>query len=352
MIERERSIAQEFNDKSTRQRSRRDFLRSLRSFAQVNLTASVFVAASQAVRSLAVEPASGPYRAPITSVAQLPSGSLVVGSSNGIERVDRSGTRVPTGMETSLTQITRMRFDATGRSLVVSGGIPGESGSLELWDWETAQLKWTKILHDDVTTDFAFAAEDLQYITCSMDSSVGVHRQKSEYLQGHSRSVLCLEYLIEHDLLVSAGRDQSLRTWELSGLKSVRTLDQHTGEVLALAQKVPTSDLEKARPILASSGTDKTIRFWQPTIGRLVRFVRLPSIANDIQWLPESDTILAACRDGNLRAIDSRSLKERGKLELSSDWLMRTLVSSSDDKLWVTDAAGALESVSITELIG
>jgi WD40 repeat protein len=61
-------------------------------------------------------------------------------------------------------------------------------------------------------------------------------------------------------------------------------------------------------PMVASSATDRTIRFWQPTIGRMVRYARLPSEALSIAWV-DQETIIASCRDGKIRVINTFNLQ-------------------------------------------
>ena len=51
------------------------------------------------------------------------------------------------------------------------------------------------------------------------------------------------------------------------------------------------------RPLIASSGEDNTVRFWQPTIGRLVKFVKLPSVPLDIDWTVDGARVVAACQN-------------------------------------------------------
>ena len=88
-------------------------------------------------------------------------------------------------------------------------------------------------------------------------------------LTGHSRSVDTTCLLENGKTLVSSGSDQSLRVWDLETGKLIRSLNQHTKPVHALAAKPAAGSL----PMVASASGDRTIRFWQPTIGRMVRFV-------------------------------------------------------------------------------
>ena len=60
--------------------------------------------------------------------------------------------------------------------------------------------------------------------------------------------------------------------------------------------------------MLASAGGDRTVRFWHPSTGRLVRFTKLPAAPTAIAWTPGGSHALVACEDGRLRAIEPESL--------------------------------------------
>jgi WD40 repeat protein len=50
---------------------------------------------------------------------------------------------------------------------------------------------------------------------------------------------------------------------------------------------------------------DRTVRLWQPTLGRMVRFVRLAdTVPLAVRWMPDGQRVIVACTDGTLRAID------------------------------------------------
>ena len=63
--------------------------------------------------------------------------------------------------------------------------------------------------------------------------------------------------------------------------------------------------------MVASAAGDRTIRFWQPTIGRVVRYVRLESAPLDIAWLNDESHSAAACVDGHVRIIDADTVEVR-----------------------------------------
>jgi WD40 repeat protein len=85
----------------------------------------------------------------------------------------------------------------------------------------------------------------------------------------------------------------------------VRTLDNHTDVVRDLAVRPG----DHALAMIASAGADRTLRFWQPEIGRLVRFARLPGEPLAIAWTGGGERLVVACTDGHMRVIDPDTLE-------------------------------------------
>ena len=72
--------------------------------------------------------------------------------------------------------------------------------------------------------------------------------------------------------------------------------------------------------MVASAARDKTIRFWQPTIGRMVRYIRLDSEPLNIAWTNDGARILATCVDGRLRVIDPIEVTVTQDLPATDGW--------------------------------
>ncbi|HEY0320126.1 MAG TPA: TIR domain-containing protein, partial [Pyrinomonadaceae bacterium] len=97
--------------------------------------------------------------------------------------------------------------------------------------------------------------------------------------------------------LASGGGDNTVRLWEASSGKLLRTLEGHTGNVLSIA-------FDPEGEMLASGSRDNTVRLWEASSGKLLRTL-----------------------EGHIDAIDSVAFSKDGKL----------LASKSEDetlRLW------------------
>jgi WD40 repeat protein len=115
---------------------------------------------------------------------------------------------------------------------------------------------------------------------------------------------------------VTGSRDHSIRLWDLERGTLLRTLDNHTAPVTALAAR----PARPGPPWLASCGEDRTVRFWQPTIGRMVRIVRLGSIPLSITWTPDGERVLVGCRDGGAYLISPLGRETPRELARLGGW--------------------------------
>ena len=132
---------------------------------------------------------------------------------------------------------------------------------------------------------------------------------------------------VHGETAVSASRDQTLRVWNTNTGENLRTLHNHSRDVNGLALQPAASGL----PVVASASADATVRFWQPTIGRMVRFARLPSEPLSIAWVAGAAKLIAGCRDGKARLIDPVSVNTTETLDVSDGWLYAISVDPLDD---------------------
>ena len=177
-------------------------------------------------------------------------------------------------------------------------------------------------------------------VSASLDYEVVVWDIESEksksVLKGHSRGVTSLA--IAGDLLVSSGLDQSLRIWDQKSATLTRSLSIHTLPVHDLA----TRPIATGLPMVASASEDRSVRFWQPSIGRMVRFARLNAKPLSIKWMPSGDRIVAACTDGRLYLIDPDTVEIVDSAPAINGWAYCLAIHPTSNEIVVAGSGGQI----------
>jgi hypothetical protein len=83
-------------------------------------------------------------------------------------------------------------------------------------------------------------------------------------------------------------------------------MHQHTAAIHDLALRAPRGGKP---PLLATVGDDRTVRFWHPDTGRMLRFARLDTVPLGAVWASDGAALIVACHDGHARAIDPDTLQ-------------------------------------------
>jgi WD40 repeat protein len=97
--------------------------------------------------------------------------------------------------------------------------------------------------------------------------------------------------------------------------------------------------------LIASIGADRTLRFWQPTIGRLVRFARLPSEPLAVEWTADGSHAAATFADGHLRLIDPNTVEVVHDLPVLAGWAYTLARSPRDGSFFVGGENGRMQRV-------
>lgn len=287
---------------------------------------------------------------PVTALGFAPDGkSLVAASQAGISIRNWPDLKVvvkPDSFRTSLANIRDVAFSPDGKHLAVAGGTPAEEGIVEVFSWPAGKRLSELQGHSDSVSGVAWIDDD-SLAAASLDHEVSVwdlgEQEPRRKLKGHSRGVTTVAVVRQQEkvTLVTAGLDQNLRVWELATGRQIRSLKNHTREVHQLAVRPATEGL----PMVASISRDQSVRLWQPTIGRMVRFARLESPPLAVAWLPDGSLVAVASADGAVRLVDPDTAKVVRKLPALDGWAYSLAAHPKDGSLAVGGWNGALKRV-------
>jgi len=286
-------------------------------------------------------------QSPITAGALVPGGKqVVVGSQAGIEVREFPSLKRIRQLKTELENVHDLRFSPDGKTLAAGGGAPGDAGQIQLFRWPSGQAAKPHELHSDLVSQIRWLAAG-KFVTASQDrTAIVVDKGKAESkLRAHSRGLTCLAAFSfgKSQWLLTGGLDRSLRCWKLGQSKPIRSLDQHRGAIRDVAVRPNQTGL----PIVASASVDKTVRLWQPTIGRMMRFAKLKSSPLSLAWTPGGDRLAVGCSDGKVGIVDPDTAVVLHTLNGIDGWAYTLVMSRDGKKLLVAGGSGKMKVIAV-----
>ena len=136
-------------------------------------------------------------------------------------------------------------------------------------------------------------------------------------------------------------------SWNTETGRLRRSLSQHTKPIHSVARRPGTTGL----PMVASAASDRTIRFWQPTIGRMVSlcpdYLRKPLRT---AWTNDGERLIAVGVDGHLRVVDPFEVTVTRTLPVIDGWAYAIAVHPSDNSVAIGGANGKIRRVELGDL--
>ncbi len=292
---------------------------------------------------------------PVTALAFSLDGATLV--SNGPRRVDIRSPRdgaVQSHIPCDLPKITALVFHPRGEILGVAGGEPGVSGEARLIDWRARTVRQRFTNAQDLATSMAFNADGTLLAVAGVDYKARVWRSANTNspfieafaLSGHAGPVLSIAFSPTGHTIVTASADRSVKVWSADDGRLLRTFTHHLEAVNALAFRPLTAIAggEALPCACASASDDRTVRIWQPEIGRMVRIIRqhrAPVFA--LAYAPDGRSVFSAGKEGLIRRFDADSDTLLSEWPGHSDWIYALAISPDGSKLASGDWSGKVQ---------
>ncbi|KJE88495.1 Fzr1 protein [Capsaspora owczarzaki ATCC 30864] len=185
--------------------------------------------------------------------------------------------------------VTSLSFVQRGTHL----GVGTTAGTVQLWDVE--KNKKVQTLNGHTGRVGALAWNGSLVASGSRDRSIHIydvrmHRPLVRELQAHKQEVCGLKWSPDGTMLASGGNDNKLHIWKLDQMREpILRFSEHAAAVKAIAWSPHQHGL------LASGGgtADKTIRFWNTTLGACLTHIETGSQVCNLAWSKSSPELVS-----------------------------------------------------------
>ncbi len=280
---------------------------------------------------------------PVTALVWSHDGQLLaVGRPRSLELLQpHPSNAAPTRTNLQLPKVCALAFHPDGRHLWVAGGTPGESGAL----LELNLPSLTQARRIDVPADLVESISihpDGQSLAHTDGHSIrqvalqGGNPSLVPVFSGHSGRVLSIAHAPGSALLLSVATDRSVKVWNNTTNSPVRSFGHHTEPPHGIAFQPGA-----AIPTCATAGDDRTVRIWQPGIGRMVRIIRHhEGSILALGYAPDGRRLYTAGTEGIVRCIDASSDEVLHSWSASPDWIHSLAIQPSNGTIATGDARG------------
>lgn len=173
--------------------------------------------------------------------------------------------------------------------------------TLKIWDFTTGQSQ-SLSGHTMPIMDISVASHHQQFVSAGRDRTIRIwdleQPQCLACMTGHTDWITSVLFAPNADRIISAGWDQTIRIWELATTNCIQTLEGHTAGIEKL-------NLSKDGKKIISLGQDRSVRIWDLETGQWLQSLEgHTNTISDLQLADDGNTIVTIGHDSNIISWD------------------------------------------------
>lgn len=291
---------------------------------------------------IGVKPLQG-QSAPVTALALTFDGRCLVGSDFGLVVCDATTLKQSDKIASQLEKTSSIRLSPDRSMFAVCGGTPAELGGVEVYSTVTLDRVVEFGPFDDIATDCCWVADD-SLLAVSMTGNccrLSIHGEAADPYRVQSKGILSVANL-SSKWAIMAGLNHTITVQTLTKPAVNRVLNNHVDIVRQIAVRPALPDESDDRTaLIASVSDDSTVRFWQPAIGRMIRFARLDSKPTCVCWNRQRTHVAVGTQSGMVYFVSAASAKITDFIQ-TDGWVDCLALDPTDQAIFIGGVSGLI----------